>query len=287
MVEDEKLQKVIARAGMASRREAEKWIEQKRVSVNGKTADLGVRVSSLDKIRVDGILLSEKAVEKPEIKILMYHKPEGEVCTRKDPEGRKTVFDNLPRIQNGRWVQVGRLDTNTSGLLLFSNDGELANKLMHPSSEIIREYAVRVRGQVTDDILDTLRTGVQLEDGLAKFDKIRDAGGEGANHWYQVTIAEGRNREVRRLWESQEIQVSRLIRVKYGICELDRSVPRGRWRLLSEEESKDLLKSINYKGTVMSQKKPLGKRNLKARPLNDTKKTLKKKTSSPVPRSRL
>jgi len=283
MNSSEKLQKIIARAGMASRREAEKWIEQKRVSINGKTAELGARVEALDKVRVDGILLSDKLLEKPNIKVLMYHKPEGEVCTRKDPEGRRTVFDNLPRIQNGRWIHIGRLDTNTSGLLLFTNDGELANKMMHPSSEIVREYAVRVRGDVTEAVIKNLTEGVELEDGMASFDRVHDAGGEGSNHWYHVNLKEGRNREVRRLWESQDIQVSRLIRIKYGVCELDRSLPRGRWRSLTEVEARELLNSVQMTGEIASEKKSLGKRNLKARPVKIYK---KKPTKLSTPRKR-
>ncbi len=272
---NEKLQKVVARAGLASRREAERWIEEGKISINGKLAHLGDRVGPLDKIRVNGVLLTEKEQHKPDIKVLMYHKPEGEVCTRKDPEGRKTVFDSLPRIQGGRWIHVGRLDTNTSGLLLFTNDGELANRLMHPSSEIQREYAVRIRGEVTDDMLNRLRKGVELDDGMASFQRIRDAGGEGTNHWYHVTLLEGKNREVRRLWESQDVQVSRLIRVSYGVCELDRSLPRGRWRSLTEQEVKDLLKSVHLKGDIAEDKKGYGKRKLRAR--TNTSKVKKQK----------
>ncbi|GAB3033345.1 23S rRNA pseudouridine(2605) synthase RluB [Bowmanella dokdonensis] len=226
----EKLQKVLANAGIGSRREMEKWIEQGRVSVNGQLATLGQRVEAEDKIRVDGKLLDPQT-EKPICRVLMYNKPEGELCSRKDPEGRDTVFDRLPRMKHGRWIAVGRLDINTSGLLLFTNDGELANRLMHPSHEVEREYAVRVFGNVTQDILTRLKNGVKLEDGEAKFTSIRRHPGdeESMNHWFNVTLSEGRNREVRRMWESQDVKVSRLIRVRYGDIELEKRLPQGAW----------------------------------------------------------
>lgn len=236
---DEKLQKVLARAGMGSRREMEALISEGRISVDGKTATLGDRVGPSVVIRIDGHSITAKPAEEVVCRVLAYHKPDGEMCTRKDPEGRPTVFDRLPRIQDARWVAVGRLDVNTSGLLLFTTDGELANRLMHPRHEVDREYAVRVFGAVDDAMLRRLRTGVQLEDGPAKFDEITRAGGEGLNNWFNVTLKEGRNREVRRLWETQEVQVSRLIRVRYGDIKLEKSIPRGGWMELP-------LDKVNY-----------------------------------------
>ncbi|AUH11311.1 23S rRNA pseudouridylate synthase [Dickeya solani] len=227
----EKLQKVLARAGHGSRREIESMIEAGRISVDGKIATLGdrVEVTRATKIRLDGHVVSVRETEETVCRVLMYYKPEGELCTRSDPEGRPTVFDRLPRIQGYRWVAVGRLDVNTSGLLLFTTDGELANRLMHPSREVEREYAVRVFGEVGDDKIRQLSKGVQLEDGPAAFRSIRYQGGEGLNQWYNVTLTEGRNREVRRLWEAVGVQVSRLIRVRYGDIQLPKVLPRGGW----------------------------------------------------------
>ena len=233
----ERLQKVLAAAGLGSRREIEGWIAEGRVTVNGKTAKLGDRIRPSDRIGVDG-----KPVKSlghggdTRRRVILYHKPEGELTTRKDPEGRPTVFEALPRLRGSRWVSVGRLDTNTSGLLIFTNDGGLANKLMHPSAEVEREYAVRVLGKVSDEQLSALQRGVSLEDGVGKFDDIREAGGEGANHWYHVTLKEGRNREVRRLWEAVGLTVSRLIRIRYGSMSLPRNLPRGAWRDATEDE---------------------------------------------------
>ncbi len=235
----EKLQKVLARAGKGSRREMETVISAGRVSVNGKTAYLGDRVEGNEQIRVDGHLVKVTNTEEQVCRVLMYNKPEGEMCTRKDPEGRPTVFDRLPPLESGRWVAVGRLDINTSGMLLFTTDGELANRLMHPSHKIEREYAVRVFGEVDEAMLQRLRHGVKLEDGPAKFQQITYRGGEGRNHWFHVVLSEGRNREVRRLWESQDVQVSRLIRVRYGDLELQRQLPVGGWTELA-------LKDVNY-----------------------------------------
>ncbi|QPG04703.1 23S rRNA pseudouridine(2605) synthase RluB [Salinimonas marina] len=242
----EKLQKVLANQGLGSRREMERWIEQGRVSVDGSIATLGDRVGPEAQIRVDGHLLSRQT-EKPVCRVLMYNKPEGELCSRSDPEGRPTVFERLPTIRLGRWIAVGRLDINTSGLLLFTNDGELANRLMHPKCEVEREYAVRVFGEVPSKTLSTLKKGVELDDGVAKFTSIkpRKNDDESMNQWFNVTLQEGRNREVRRLWESQEVQVSRLIRVRYGPIELQKRLPQGAWVELELEDVNKLRKLVS------------------------------------------
>ncbi|MGL4616597.1 MAG: 23S rRNA pseudouridine(2605) synthase RluB [Shewanella sp.] len=232
----EKLQKVLARAGHGSRREMEAWIAAGRVSIDGVIANLGDRIEADAKVRIDGRAISLKSADDVICRVLAYHKPEGEICSRKDPEGRPTVFDRLPKVRDSRWVAVGRLDINTSGLLLFTSDGELANRLMHPSNEVEREYAVRTFGEVAEATVQRLRTGVMLEDGPAQFDSIKAAGGEGMNQWWHVCLREGRNREVRRLWESQEVQVSRLIRIRYGMVELPKSLPRGGWIELPIEQ---------------------------------------------------
>ena len=224
---DEKLQKVLARAGFGSRRELEDWIKQGRVKINGKIATLGDRVSAADKLMVDGKKVSPPTAASEQARVVLYNKPEGEVSTRKDPEGRPTVFDKLPSIKHGRWVAIGRLDMNTSGLLLFTTDGELANKLMHPSSNVDREYAVRVRGDVTQEIIDAMLQGVMIEDNLCRFTDVRFFAGEASNRWYHVVIMEGRNREVRRLWESQGVTVSRLKRVRYGPMFIPSRIKKG------------------------------------------------------------
>lgn len=228
----EKLQKVLARAGIGSRREMERWIEAGRIDVNGDTATLGDRVTAKDRIQVDGNKIEFPIESDIKTRVILYHKPEGEICTRSDPEGRPTVFERLPRLNEGRWVAIGRLDFNTTGVLLFTNNGELANRLMHPSSNIEREYAVRVLGEVTPDMIDRLKKGVTLEDGKARFKTITKSGGEGANTWYHVTLTEGKNREVRRLWESQNVKISRLMRVKFGKTTLPKYLKPGKWKEL-------------------------------------------------------
>ncbi len=229
----EKLQKVLARAGLGSRREIETWIAAGRISVNKQPAKLGDRVSAEDEIRLDGKRLRLAPAPSPRAlpEVLVYHKPVGEVCSRKDTEGRPTVFSRLPRPRDGgRWVAVGRLDLNTSGLLLFTTDGELANRLMHPAQQVEREYAVRILGEVDQAMRQRLLRGVELEDGPARFQAIQDAGGRGANHWYHVILHEGRQREVRRLWESQGVKVSRLIRVGYGPIQLPPGLKTGHFQ---------------------------------------------------------
>lgn len=246
---DEKLQKVLARAGFGSRRAVESWIAAGRVVVNGKTARLGDRVSMHDKIFVDGKKVAANDARAVPQLLLLYNKPLGEVCSRHDPEGRPTVYDKLPAIHHARWVSVGRLDINTSGLLLFTTDGELANKLMHPSTQIEREYAVRVRGEVTREMVEAMHKGIMLEDGPARFTDIQYYSGEGSNHWYHVVIMEGRNREVRRLWESQGVTVSRLKRVRYGNVFIPSHIKAGRFCELTNKEVKDLynLAGLKYR----------------------------------------
>ena len=246
----EKLQKVLARAGLGSRRELEGWIEQGRVQVNGQLATLGDRVELTDTIKVDGRVIPVEAPEDQKMRVIMYHKPAGEVCSRNDPEGRRTVFDNLPVLNGMRWVQVGRLDLNTSGLLLFTTDGELAHRLMHPSNGFEREYAVRVRGEMTKEKRQALLDGVMLEDGVSKFNSVVDAGGaeEAANHWYRVSLVGGKYREVRRLFESQELEVARLIRIRFGDLTLPPQLKTGRWMDLNETQLNSLSSHVSLKG---------------------------------------
>ncbi len=239
----QKLQKVLAASGFCSRREAEQWIAAGKVRVDGRRAVLGQRVSGREEIRVGTRRVRGRPAALP--RVLLYHKLPGEICTRSDPQRRPTVFDRLPELHAGRWVAVGRLDINTTGLLLFSNDGELAERLMHPRAGIDREYVVRVRGRVDEGVLRRLRRGVQLEDGRAFFSDIQPGGdGGAANRWFYVVLSEGRNREVRRLWESQGIQVSRLKRVRFGNLFLPASLRRGRWRELRPRQVQQLIASL-------------------------------------------
>ncbi|MAY42732.1 MULTISPECIES: 23S rRNA pseudouridine(2605) synthase RluB [unclassified Neptuniibacter] len=244
---DEKLHKVLARSGIGSRREMERWIKEGRVTVNDKVATLGDRISEGDVASVDGAPVNLIFDRQSERRVLIYNKPVGEICTRHDPEGRPTVFDHLPPLKEGRWIAIGRLDINTSGLLLFTTDGDLANALMHPSAQIDREYAVRVLGNVDDALLKRLTDGVLLEDGMAKFTDVQFFDGEGANKWYHCVVMEGRNREVRRLWESQEIQVSRLKRVRFGPVFLPSDVRAGTWKLLEDKEVNSLSQMLELK----------------------------------------
>lgn len=246
-MKDEKLQKALARLGLGSRRQMEDVIREGRVSVNGTVATIGDRVGQGDEIRVDGRLLRYTAENEKRRRILMYYKPEGEICSAHDPEGRPTVFERLPPLNHDRWVMVGRLDINSTGLLLFTNDGELAHRLMHPSNEIEREYAVRVMGEVTPEIILNLKRGVMLEDGMAQFDDIVEKGGEGINKWYQVKLKEGRNREVRRLFESQGLKVSRLLRIRYGSVSLPRELRTGRYLELDRREIDTLAGLVNIR----------------------------------------
>ncbi|MDF9777496.1 23S rRNA pseudouridine(2605) synthase RluB [Pseudomonas baetica] len=250
----EKLQKVLARIGVGSRRDVEAWISHGRIKVNGKDATLGQRVDMHDAITIDGKVIKREEAAESVRRVIMYNKPDGEICTRVDPEGRPTVFDKMPRPKEGRWINIGRLDINTTGLLMFTTDGELANRLMHPSYEMDREYAVRVRGEVDDEMIERLKAGVVLEDGPARFTDIKQApGGEGFNHWYHCVVMEGRNREVRRLWESQGLVVSRLKRVRFGPVFLNSDLPMGRWREMSQYEVDILSAEVGLTPVAMPQ----------------------------------
>lgn len=232
----EKIQKVLAREGLGSRRSLELDIAKGLVSINGRVALLGDRCTEKDKIFYNGNLVHSSSVRDNICRVLVYYKKEKEICSRVDTKGRKTVFDRLPVLSKGRWISVGRLDFNTSGLLLFTNDGELANKLMHPSSNIDRKYAVRVFGELTKDMINRLLKGVRLECGFCKFKSIEPAGGLGLNQWFNVTLDEGKNREVRSLIESQGLQVSRLIRIQFAHMELPKGLPQGAWQELELKE---------------------------------------------------
>jgi 23S rRNA pseudouridine2605 synthase len=243
----ERIQKLLANAGLGSRRHLEVLIGEGRIKVNGRVAKLGDRATADDRIEIDGRPVGGKRLSGNRRFVIMYNKPEGELVTRNDPEGRKTVFERLPRLPDGRWIAVGRLDVNSAGLLLFTNDGELANRLMHPRTQIAREYAVRVNGEVSDDMVRRLVTGVELDDGPARFEDVVESGGEGSNRWFHLVIMEGRKREVRRLWEAVGATVSRLKRVRYGPIILDSSVKVGQWRELDPEERRGLLAVVDIK----------------------------------------
>ena len=254
----EKLQKVLATAGLGSRRELEKWISAGRVSVNGSVAKLGDRAEADDRIMVDGRPIKIVTDDSP--RVLMYSKPEGEVSTTADPDGRPTVFDKLPRLNRGRWIAIGRLDINTSGLLLFTNHGELANRLMHPSYEVKREYMARIHGEVDEAMIKRLTDGVILEDGIAKFQTVKAQHARspeergGSNRWFRVILAEGRTREVRRLWESQDVEVNRLKRISYGPIELPSIVRRSEYIELDPKQVISLFRAVALKPPRFSEK---------------------------------
>jgi 23S rRNA pseudouridine2605 synthase len=235
-----KLHKVLAEAGLGSRRDMEELIIAGRVSVNGEPAHIGQRILPTDQVRINGKLIQRKVTKKPP-RVLVYHKPTGEIVSTNDPDGRPSVFDRLPTMKAAKWLAVGRLDFNTEGLLLFTTSGDLANRLMHPRYGIDREYAVRTLGELEEGMRQKLLAGVELEDGLAQFSKIADGGGEGVNKWYRVTIGEGRNREVRRMFEAIGLTVSRLIRTRYGALTLPKNLKRGRWEEMEEHAVRDLL----------------------------------------------
>ncbi len=234
----ERLQKVLAQAGVGSRREMEEWISAGRVTVNGEPATLGMRVVEGDVLRADKRTITVKAeAEQGMPRVLLYHKQEGEIVSRDDPEKRTNVFEKLPKLRNQKWIAIGRLDFNTSGLLIFTTSGELANRLMHPRFEVEREYAVRLQGEMTPEQMRQMtKQGIELEDGLVKFDKLTDEGGEGFNHWYRLVLKEGRNRVVRRTFEALGLTVSRLMRVRFGIVNLPPSIKRGKMAELGEGE---------------------------------------------------
>lgn len=247
----DRLQKVMAAAGLGSRRALEKRIADGQVAVNGKPAILGQSVAEGDVVAFEN--RSWRVARKDTgHRTLIYNKPEGEVTSRADPEGRPTVFDRLPPVKGARWVAVGRLDINTTGLLILTTDGELANTMMHPSSRVDREYACRIRGLATPEQLELLKSGVELDDGPASFSDIQEAGGSGENHWYHVTIMEGRNREVRRLWESQGLTVSRLKRVRYGAAFLPRRLRMGHWSEITPREHEVLREDVGLPATAES-----------------------------------
>lgn len=273
----EKIQKILANAGLGSRRQIEEIIKAGRVTVNGKVAHIGDRMTYRDIVTVDDREIKLNKSINQKTRVLLYHKPEGEMCTRNDPEGRPTIFESLPLIRNSRWICVGRLDFNTSGLLLITNDGDLANQLMHPSSSIEREYAVRVRGEVSMAVEDTLKKGVELEDGFAKFDSLTEAGGTGANHWYHVVVKEGRNRLVRRLWESQELTVSRLIRIRFGNVYLPSGLKRGRHVELTDDEIQLLTQFIEQLNRHQVRSHEIESEAEKSAPRSSVKKAVAKK----------
>jgi 23S rRNA pseudouridine2605 synthase len=242
---DEKLHKVLARAGLGSRRAMEAAIAQGRVGINGRPASVGDRVTDKDAITFDGRPV-KAAPDKQRLRVILYNKPEGEICSRLDPGGRPTVYGHLPRLKEGRWISVGRLDINTSGLLLFTNDGDFAHKLMHPSSLIDREYLVRVYGDVDETMIQRLLAGVQLEDGVARFTDIVERETHGSSRWFYCVVMEGRNREVRRLWESQGLKVSRLKRVRFGNMFIPSHVRAGQWVELNHREIAELALTAGF-----------------------------------------
>ena len=249
----ERVQKVLAAAGHGSRREIERWIKEKRLRIDGRIAELGDTVNGDEKFIVDGRKLSVRASQQAHQHII-YHKPGDEITSRDDQEGRRVVFDSLPKLRGARWIAVGRLDLTTTGLLIFTTDGALANKLMHPSGELVRRYAVRVHGRPKETEIAALIKGVDLDDGRASFDSVDEAGGDGSNRWYQVAIREGRNREVRRMWEAIGYQVSRLMRIAYGPIELPANLRRGKYVAMTPAQIRLLYLSVGMEPPPMAVK---------------------------------
>lgn len=243
----QKLQKVLAQAGLGSRRDMEQWIKEGRVTVNGEVAGIGTRVGPEDLIKVGRRIVRWPAPQQLP-RVLLYHKPEGEIVSRDDPEGRDTVFAKLPRPRGAKWLAVGRLDYNTCGLLIFTTSGEVANRMMHPSFEVEREYAVRLLGQLSAEQIAKLKSGITLADGVARCESIADGGGEGANHWYRLVLKEGRNRVVRRMFEALGLTISRLMRVRFGIVGLPPRLKRGQFIELTEAETRRLLEWLQLAG---------------------------------------
>lgn len=279
----ERLQKVLANLGFGSRREIEGWISEGRIKVNGEVAELGCQIDGTESVHLDDRRISIDKSEQ-ERRVLIYYKPVGEITTRHDPEGRPTIFESLPSIRDGRWITVGRLDINTQGLLLVTNDGELAHRLMHPSHELEREYAVRVIGEFTDEMADNMRNGIEFEDGVSKFEEILWSGGTGANFWYHVTVKGGKNREVRRLWESQGLMVSRLIRIRYGNVELPPGLREGQFIDIDPEVLKELVESVGleHQHVVLDEKQE--RQRTKARRIGSVQERRRELSRSPRPR---
>ncbi len=260
----ERIQKILARGGLGSRREIERWIKEGLLTINGVLVELGQSLKTGDILHIKGRIVHWEKFSQQPTQVLAYHKATGEVVTRRDPEGRPVIFTRLPKLSVGRWIAVGRLDINTSGLILVTNNGELANRLMHPSTEIEREYAVRILGKVDDTTLERLKSGVELDDGMAHFDDVRFFAGEGANKWYHVVVKEGRNRLVRRLWESQALIVSRLMRVRYGPALLPENIKSHAYYELNDKERTILMEFVGLPAektprALWQHKKPMSK----------------------------